>query len=311
MRKLKIILSIILIAMLLANTSFAISLPSVSTSRNTVNVAGKLDETNSNVTLIILDENGTRQYLDQTKTDDEGAFSFEFNLNNGNYTGKVSTELHQYDLNFKVKSSTSHGKNTEKNQTPTEEQINNEVAKERKSFKDIGNHWARNEIELLAGKGIISGMGDDAFMPEEKITRAQFATMIFNLLELKSEEYMGKFEDVKETDWFWSAVESVAKAGIVLGADGYFYPNNEITREEMAVMIVRSMELKEINILSSSIDFNDKEDISSWAVDSVSKAINTEIIKGMTATTFEPRQHATRAQASVMLYRFMELLENK
>ncbi len=325
MRKLKIVLSIILILMLFTSNSFAITLPSVRTSGNLVTISGKLEEVNTNTTLLILDKDGTRQYLDQTKTDDDGNFSFQFDLIDGDYNAKISTELNQYELNFKVKNGTSQGSdsddsdnpsnnndtgNSGKSNTSSENEITNENVSERKSFKDIENHWARNEIELLAGKGIVTGMGDDSFNPEEKITRAQFATIIFNIMELEKEEYAGKFIDVKSSDWFSSYVEAVAKTDVILGSQGYFYPNNKITREEMAVIIVRVMEKKGINIISNQVIFNDKDEISSWAVESVSKAVDKKIIRGMTDTTFEPKQNATRAQASVMLYRLIELLGN-
>jgi S-layer family protein len=322
-RKLKVVLSIILILTFIVSNSFAIALPNVSTSGNVVNISGKLEESNTNTTLIILDSDGTRQYLDQKKTDSEGNFNFKFNLVDGNYTGKISTELNQYELNFKVDSGTSQGPdsggtdnssdnngagNSGNSNTSSGEQITNEVAKVRKSFKDIENHWARNEIELLAGKGIVSGMVDGCFNPEEKITRAQFATMTFNIMELEKEEYSGKFVDVKSSDWFSLYVEAVAKIGVVLGSQDRFYPNNNITREEMAVIIVRVMEQKGISVMSNQVSFADKDNISSWAVESVSKAVDKKIIKGMTDITFEPKQNATRAQASVMLYRLMELL---
>lgn len=318
MRKLKIVLSIILILTLIVSNSFAVTLPTVSTSGNVVNISGRLEESNTNTTLLILDEDGTRQYFDQIKTDDEGNFSFQFNLIDGSYSGKISTELNHYELNFKVKNGTSQGpdsggidNSSDHNGTGNSESSKtNETIEERKSFKDIENHWARNEIELLVGKGIISGMIDGSFSPEEKITRAQFATMIFNIMELKKEEYSGKFIDVKSTDWFSLYVEAVAKARVVLGSQDRFYPNNNITREEMAVIIVRVMEQKGINVMSSQVSFTDKDEISSWAVESVSKAVDKKIIKGMTDTTFEPKQNATRAQASVMLYRLMELLGN-
>ncbi len=317
MKKLKVVLFVIVILGIFVSNSFAVILPSVSTSGDVVNISGKLDENNTNVTLIILDKNGTRRHFDQTKTDDDGEFSFKFNLIDGNYNGKISTELNQYEFNFKVEDGTSQGPgsgdshtgNPGNSKTPSEEQITSENVRERKSFKDIENHWARNEIELLAGKGIVAGMENDNFEPDENITRAQFATMIFNIMELKKEQYTGKFMDVKSSDWFASYVEAVAKAGVVLGSQGHFYPDNKITREEMAVIIVRVMELKEIDTISSKISFNDKEEISSWAAESVSKAIDKGIIKGMTDLTFQPRQNATRAQASVMIYRLMELLE--
>jgi len=335
MRKLKTFLLIIVIMLLFVSTSLAATEPNISTNNNTVTISGKLDKANANVTLVIIDVNGTRQYFDQIKTDENGSYKYEFVLNDGEYTGKVSNnELDQCDLKFEVKNGTikepdpdepdddppsvpdkpgssggSTGNKPKQTQDPVvSEELIKVVTIERKSFNDLENHWAKNEIEILAGRGIIAGMGDNSFMPEEKITRAQFATMLFNLLELNEKSYTGRFVDVQAA-WYMPAVEAVADVEIVVGSNGYFYPDSEITREEMAVMIVKAMELKGINVQASIVNFDDKDQISSWAVDYISKAVEKGIIRGMTITTFEPKSSATRAHASVMVYNLMELLD--
>lgn len=318
MKKFKVSLSIVLIILLFSFYAMAMDQPTVSTSNNDVKVKGKLEEL-TNVTLVVLDENNERQYLDQVKTDVNGNFEFEFSLEDGKYTGNVSTEFNQYEIIIEVKGGTSHKPapnqpskpGTYDDSTDVEKPVDVSETDEveiRKTFKDTENHWAKNEIELLAGKGIISGMGDDIFKPEDKITRAQFATLIFNLLNLNEGNYTGKFSDVKENDWFALAVEAVENAGIVLGSDGLFNPNKEITREEMAVMIARTMVYKGVITDAYSVNFVDKQNISPWAMDSVGKACQKGIIKGMTETTFEPKLNATRAQAAVMIFRLVEVI---
>lgn len=320
MKKYSISLLVVLIVFLFQFNSMAMEQPTVSTSNYNVKIEGKLDEPNSNVTLIILDNNNERKYLDQVKTEKDGIFVFEFSLEDGKYTGKVSTDLKQYEINFQVDGSSKEpGVDPSKPANPgagdgggsnIQSPVDTQLIKEeiRKSFNDIENHWAKNEIELLAGKGIIFGIGDNFFKPEDKITRAQFATLIFNLLDLNTDNYIGKFSDVKEKDWFSIYVEAVAKEEIVLGTEGFFNPNKEITREEMAVIVIRVMEYRGVILDTKSISFVDKENISSWALDSVGKACEKGIIKGMTETTFEPKLNATRAQAAVVIFKLMEVL---
>lgn len=316
MKRIRTSLPVVFIMLLFSFNAVAMVQPSVSTSNNDVKVEGRLEEL-TNITLVVEDESNERQYLDQVKTDINGDFTFKFSLEEGKYTGKVSTESNQYEIIFEVKSGTSYKPDPSKppssgtGGTDVEIPVDAEAGEEaevRKTFKDIENHWAKNEIELLAGKGIIAGMGDDIFKPEDKITRAQFATLIFNLLNLDTETYLGKFSDVQENDWFALAVEAAAKEGIVLGSEGLFNPNKEITREEMAVIIVRTMEYKGLVTSSDSMDFIDKDNISPWALDSVGKAYQKGIIKGMTETRFEPKLNASRAQAAAMIFRLMELL---
>lgn len=314
MLKMRTILLTAFIMLLSIGTVLAKTTPVVSTSDNKVSITGKSEVANEDITIIIADENGVRQYIDQIESDENGNYSFEFSLKDGKYIGKVSIGLNKYEVAVTVKSGTGSEPNDDdepgKPHVPGGSTANKpqEPLQPRKSFVDIKSHWAMDEIEILAGKGIISGMSDDYFMPDEKITRAQFAALLFRLLELKSEEYKGMFNDVNAEDWYSTTVESVAKAGIVLGYNDNFCPNKEISREEMAVMIIRALEYKGISTSTSSVNFSDKEQISAWAMESVGEAVNMGIIKGMTETTFEPKLGATRAQAAVMIYRLIELL---
>lgn len=313
MLKMRTILITALIMLLSIGTVLAETTPIVSTNDNKVVITGKSEGANEDITIIITDENGVRQYIDQVNADENGNYSFELSLKDGKYIGKISTELNKYEVAITVKTGTGSEPDDDepgKPQVPGGSTADKpqEPLQPRKSFIDIKSHWAMDEIEILAGKGIVAGMSDDYFMPDENITRAQFAALLFRLLELKSEEYKGLFNDVDDEDWYSEIVEAVAKAGIVMGSNDNFYPNKNISREEMAVMIVRALEYKGIGTSTSLVNFNDTDQISSWALESVGKSVNMGIIKGMTETTFEPKLGATRAQAAVMIYRLIELL---
>ena len=318
MRKITAAILIILLTLLTVSTTFAVETTQVSTKGNTVTVAGKIDETNTNITLQILNEAGTRKHLDQLKTDENGNYSFVFSLEDGEYVGKVSTAHNQHDLSFVVKKGTdstdsggsggSGGGGGSQTPVISAPELSAQPTVVIKTFKDVKDHWAKKEIEALATKGIIKGMDENNFMPESKVTRAQFATLLFNVLELEPERHNGTFSDVKVSAWYATAIEAVANAGVVMGSNGSFNPEKEITREEMAVMVVRAMEYKGLTAVAAPLSFEDKGEISSWAVEYVGKAVNKGIIRGMTDTTFVPKGKATRAQAAVMIYKLMELL---
>jgi hypothetical protein len=74
------------------------------------------------------------------------------------------------------------------------------------------------------------------FAPDANITRAQFAAVIARMLSL-SEEADAEYLDVKNSDWYSSYVKKVTKAGLMQGSNGSFYPDKNITREEMCVVI--------------------------------------------------------------------------
>ncbi len=175
-----------------------------------------------------------------------------------------------------------------------------------KTFADISNHWAKDGIEIMASRTIIKGVTDDKFAPNTDITRAQFAALITRTLGLEKTTYTGNFSDVPKNAWYALEVEAAQKAGIVQGNAGKFNPNSKITREEMAVMIVRAYEYEVGKAqVSGTLPFTDKHAISSWAQDAVNAANALGLVTGKTATTFVPKDHATRAEAAVMLYRLV------
>ncbi|WP_422448713.1 S-layer homology domain-containing protein [Thermoanaerobacterium sp. DL9XJH110] len=180
-----------------------------------------------------------------------------------------------------------------------------------KTFEDIQGHWARESIELMAAKYIVKGMTGGKFMPEGRVTRAQFATMLVNALGLRAgESGSTRFSDVAPGAWYYDGIMAAAGAGLVNGVgDGRFAPDAGITREQMAVMIIRAYGYitgKDCRSLASgAVQFKDVDRISPWAKQAVMAANKLGIVTGLTPQRFEPLRNATRAQAAVMVYRLL------
>ena len=183
-----------------------------------------------------------------------------------------------------------------------------------KTFADIATHWSKSDVELMASKHVVKGMTDTTFSPEAPVTRAQYAAMLLRGLALEeSKPSTETFLDVSKDAWYFGAVETASKAGIVKGYDdGTFKPNAKVTREEMATMLVRALKLAKVNtaVASSDVDaslakFSDKGKISSWAAEAAAYAAKSGILTGRTVTTFVPGGTGTRAEAAVMMKRFM------
>ncbi|MED4299314.1 carboxypeptidase regulatory-like domain-containing protein [Geobacillus stearothermophilus] len=192
------------------------------------------------------------------------------------------------------------------------------VIENAKQFKDVTANmaWAKDEIEILAARTIIKGKTDDIFAPNANITRAQFAVLLARALQLPKQEYQGIFADVpKNLDGAALEIEAASRAGIVKGSNGKFRPYENITREQMAAMIVRAIEYKNAQLLDGlkkELPFADAQAIDAYAKDSVAYATALDIIKGRTINGkvfFAPKENATRAQAAVMLYRLLETLD--
>jgi hypothetical protein len=189
------------------------------------------------------------------------------------------------------------------------------IAETNKSFKDLAQHWAKADIEKLASKMIVSGVSKDVFSPDRRMTRAEFVTLLVRGLGLTEDRSAPHFADISSSDWFIGSVGAAVKAGLIDGfEDGTFQPDETLTREQLAVLMVRAMATvngkvkASVNSEHTLNQFTDRNAISSWAVTAVGEALNMNIISGMTDTAFEPSTEASRAQASVMLKRVLQHL---
>ena len=173
-------------------------------------------------------------------------------------------------------------------------------------FKDTVGHWAKADIEEMANRGVVSGVGGGLFEPDRAVTRAEFATMIAKALDLLDKTAAG-FEDVPENAWYYSSVNAAANAGLVAGYDGWFRPDDLITREEMAVVIAKASASLGNEAGSGGINrFADRNEISGWAYEFVDQAATAGLIRGMTADTFAPLENTTRAQAAAVIWRLIK-----
>ncbi len=186
-------------------------------------------------------------------------------------------------------------------------------------FEDTVKHWAKNDIAELAGKMIVnptSSTQSYKFEPDRNITRAEFATFLAKGLGLPQDTTSAsRFPDVSASSVTGAYIGAAAKAEIITGyTDGTFKPNNYITREQMALMMVRAMQYAGYDVSSNGAStqtltrFKDGSKIQSK--DTVAKAVKEGIIQGVSANQFQPAGKATRAQAAVMLKRVLDKINN-
>ncbi|MEC0245082.1 S-layer homology domain-containing protein [Paenibacillus chitinolyticus] len=181
-----------------------------------------------------------------------------------------------------------------------------------KTFSDIKGHWAESNITMLANKLVVDGVTNTTFQPDRSVTRAEFAAMLVRSLGIQNTGGTSTFKDVASNQWYADVVATAAKLKLVDGyEDGTFRPNNQITREELSAMVVRALSYAGVNTSTEITKgqalltkFNDSHKIV-WAKDEIAAALSLGIIDGMTSTTIEPLQQATRAQSATMLKRFL------
>ncbi|MBD3921787.1 S-layer homology domain-containing protein [Paenibacillus sp. PR3] len=170
------------------------------------------------------------------------------------------------------------------------------------NFSDLNGHWAKAAIERAAALGITSGYPDGTFRPSNKVTRAEFTTMITRAFTLKSATGITpEFADAaKLPQWAKTAIAEAAAAGIVTGyADGTFRPNQLITRTEMTAILVRVLDLQ-LNAQAKPT-FADTNQIAVWAQPSIVAAVNAGIIKGTGGNNFSPKSNASRAESVTII----------
>ena len=159
----------------------------------------------------------------------------------------------------------------------------------------------------MAQQGIVAGITSDTFAPDQQITRAEFAAILTRELKISSTVSADTFRDVPSDSWYAGAVVSAASAGLIVGYDGYFRPDDLITREEMAVVIAKAYSYLGKEAKRGKISmFSDAEEISPWAKDYVDQAASAGLVSGVTATTFAPKENTTRAQVTSLIKRLLE-----
>jgi hypothetical protein len=171
------------------------------------------------------------------------------------------------------------------------------------TFTDVKGHWAQKNIENLAEKGVVNGYTDGSFRPDRTISRAEFAAILVQALDLTNK---GSKEFADTTDhWARQAISTAYSYGIIQGYDSVtFGPDDFITREEMAQMLVQAFQWD--HALTNKT-FTDQDKIAAWARKAMMIAVDHGILKGYPNDMIKPKSHASRAEAITVIWRAMEI----
>lgn len=170
-------------------------------------------------------------------------------------------------------------------------------------FSDISSHWARKEIVSLADRGIINGVGNYRFAPDRSITRAEAVAMIVKAYNpVPRQSGSRKFLDVQSTHWANGYIARAVQQGWINGfPDGSFKPDRPITRAEMAVIIGKAEGIKPLTPYSRP--FSDVA-VTDWHASMIYAMRSSGKLTGVEANVFKPDKRASRAEFTVLLYRF-------
>ncbi len=179
----------------------------------------------------------------------------------------------------------------------------------RMSYVDLpARHWAYEYVAQLSASRGVEGVDGERFAPNREVTRAEFAAMLVRELGLQAASPAG-FADVAQGAWYAEAVAAAKESGLVTGSsDGTFRPAAKITRQEMAVMIVRAYETLHGKAVKSTGEnpFSDMRGAQAWAKEAVAKAHELGLASGSGNGKFRPLANGTRAEAVKLIVALFE-----
>jgi hypothetical protein len=190
-----------------------------------------------------------------------------------------------------------------------------------KAFKDVEKHWAKKDVNDMASRLVVSGIGDDKFEPDRDITRAEFAAIVVRALGLMSPG-SGKeaFIDVMKKSWYYDAVSIAYEYGIISGyGNGKFGPDDKITREQAMTMIARAMKItgSKVELADGEVDklltsFTDTNSAAEYAKASIASCVKAGIVSGRSGKLIAPKDNINQAEVEkVLLIPLKFFLENQ
>ena len=169
--------------------------------------------------------------------------------------------------------------------------------------------WYYEVIDEAALLGILNGTGYYRFEPGRATTRAMAVTMLYRLAAPEDSFERIELPDVSPTSYCYDAVCWAYFSGIEDGAESGFRPAEDITKEELAVMLARLLGAEGEADVSLLAEHPDGGDVSEWAERGVAACLRLGILKGTSSGKLKPQKGATRAETAAMLLRAAEIMK--
>lgn len=172
---------------------------------------------------------------------------------------------------------------------------------------DMEGHWAEDYGRRLLRLGIMNGYEDGTFKLTGTITRAEFTKLLVTLRYGNYQTYTDEiFEDVPSSAWYYNYICTAYEEKILEEQKGEsFRPSDLITREEMVVMIVKSLDLSGGRTSFSDVSSKNEH------YKEICAAVNSGIITGYEDGTFKPDNTATRGETAAMVCRILNYITDK
>ena len=173
----------------------------------------------------------------------------------------------------------------------------------------MDGHWALDSIRKVYDQGLMTGTKDTLFAPDNALSRAMVVTILYRLEGSPTVSGENPYTDTADGAWYTDAVIWADQQDIVGGyGNGQFGPLNDITREQLAAILLRYAQYKTYDTTASAdlSAYTDAGDISAWALEALQWANGAGLISGRSADLLAPAGSTTRAETAVILVRFLE-----
>lgn len=175
-------------------------------------------------------------------------------------------------------------------------------------YSDVSDSdWFFKAVAFAKHQNTLTGLTPDTFGPNETLSRAQFATILYRCSSSPETGYRELFNDVSDGMFYSKAVIWAYDNGVITGYEnGSFGPADPVTREQMATMLYRYAKQLGINTNNNGAKMNsfpDAASVSSFATDAMAWVIDKELITGDQGK-INPQGLANRAQCAVIMMRF-------
>jgi len=182
-----------------------------------------------------------------------------------------------------------------------------------KSFGDVSNHWAAYSIFFVAARAIFVGDDQGDFSPDTALTRAMLVQVIANFDGADLTGYTScSFDDVPDGQWYTAAIQWAAYNGIISGVgNNLFAPDDSVTREQMAVIILNYLNLRNIRPPTNQPyeQYADEKLFSPWAENAIKILQMAKIMKGKTDNLFDPQAVVTRGECAAIFERIITAVQ--
>lgn len=174
------------------------------------------------------------------------------------------------------------------------------------TFADAVGKWYESAINEMGSRKIVTGYEKGRFAGEDRITRAEFATILVKALGLPVSG-TSNFSDVPGSAWYNGAVATATKYGLISGVgNNDFAPLDNITRQEAMLMLQRAATLTEFAGANDNLDgFKDAKNISSWARNAAQWNVGSGLIQGSNGQ-INANENISRAESATIILRLLQ-----